>query len=162
MLQVAQDSSAAWLLLWNGIWSFQSGVRWSPFRGGRPFLDGNGTDACEPASFDPTQCVNRGGDYNLDGIANDRSNAISDHVNATHSQWGDGFNLPRGFFTAPCLGCVGNRTSASTRMKALKQFGESRVHKWKSHKLALNDATTCEIGWLPGWSFSYAGLWFRQ
>ena len=93
---------------WNGIWSFQSGAHWSPFRGGRPFLDGNGTDACEPASFDPTQCVNSGGDYNLDGIQNDRPNANSDHVNATHAQWADGFHLPHGFFTTPCLSCVGN------------------------------------------------------
>jgi len=29
-------------------------------------------------------------------------------VNATHAQWADGFNLPQGFFTPPCLGCVGN------------------------------------------------------
>jgi Carboxypeptidase regulatory-like domain len=93
---------------WNGIWSFQSGARWSPFRGGGPFLEGNGTDACDPASFDPTQCVNTGGDYNLDGIGNDRPNAIADHVNAKHDQWADGFNLPIGFFTEPCLGCVGN------------------------------------------------------
>jgi len=47
-------------------------------------------------------------DYNLDGVANDRPNAIANHVNATHAQWADGFNLPEGFFTAPCLGCVGN------------------------------------------------------
>jgi hypothetical protein len=29
-------------------------------------------------------------------------------VNATRAQWADGFDLPKGFFTAPCLGCVGN------------------------------------------------------
>jgi hypothetical protein len=49
-----------------------------------------------------------GSDYNLDGVANDRPNALANHVNATHAQWADGFNLPDGFFTAPCLGCVGN------------------------------------------------------
>lgn len=99
---------------WNGIWSFQSGAHWSPFRGGpfaRPLLrDGNGKPGgpCAPASFDPTKCFNVGSDYNLDGAANDRPNAIANHVNATHAQWADGFNLPDEFFTAPCLGCVGN------------------------------------------------------
>ena len=29
-------------------------------------------------------------------------------IHATHSQWADGFNLPTNFFSAPCLGCVGN------------------------------------------------------
>lgn len=92
----------------NGIWSFQSGAHWSPYRGGNPRFNDNGTGACDPATFDPTKCFNVGSDYNLDGIANDRPNALANHVNATHAQWADGFNLPEGFFTAPCLGCVGN------------------------------------------------------
>ena len=29
-------------------------------------------------------------------------------MNATHTQWANGFNLPDNFFTAPCLGCTGN------------------------------------------------------
>jgi hypothetical protein len=53
-------------------------------------------------------CVNEGGDYNLDGESNDRPNAIASNFHATHSQWVDGFNLPSNFFSAPCLGCVGN------------------------------------------------------
>jgi hypothetical protein len=98
---------------WNGIWSFQSGAHWSPFRGGlsaNPSFQGKEghETACHPATFDPTNCVNVGSDYNLDGVANDRPNAIANHVNATHAQWADGFHLPDGFFTAPCLGCVGN------------------------------------------------------
>jgi hypothetical protein len=96
---------------WNGILSFQSGAHWAPFRGGffsGPEFEDYGTGACDPATFDPTRCFNVGSDYNLDGVANDRPNAIADHVNATHAQWADGFNLPDGFFTAPCLGCVGN------------------------------------------------------
>jgi len=97
---------------WNGIWSFQSGAHWSPFRGGLfsrgPVFEDYGTGSCEPASFDPTQCFNVGADYNLDGVANERPNAIADHVNATHDQWARGFHLPKDFFTAPCLGCVGN------------------------------------------------------
>ena len=94
---------------WNAMWSFQSGAHWSPFRGGagRSFED-KVTGACDAASFDPTQCVNTGGDYNLDGIVNDRPNAIAHHVDATDAQWADGFHLPEDFFTAPCLGCVGS------------------------------------------------------
>jgi len=95
---------------WNGIWSFQSGAHWSPFVGGPfatpRFADQGHTGACALAAFDPIYCVNVGADYNLDGVANDRPNAIVNHVNATHAQWADGFNLPKGFFTAPCLGCV--------------------------------------------------------
>ena len=44
----------------------------------------------------------------MDGIVNERPSAIANHVNATHDQWADGFNLPADFFSAPCLGCVGN------------------------------------------------------
>ena len=55
---------------------------------------------------DPSNCLNTGGDYNLDGIPNDRPNAAAS--NASHDQWANGFNLPDNFFTSPCLGCVGN------------------------------------------------------
>jgi hypothetical protein len=95
---------------WNGIWSLQSGAHWSPFDDHQPLLqaaDGF-PGACTAATFDPVHCVNQGGDYNLDGESNDRPNAIANNVHATHSQWADGFNLPDNFFSAPCLGCVGN------------------------------------------------------
>ena len=91
----------------NGIWSFQSGAHWSPFRGG-PFSFPDLHGDCASPSFNPKNCHNIGSDYNLDGEANDRPNAIANHVNTTHAQWADGFNLPDGFFSAPCLGCVGN------------------------------------------------------
>ena len=102
---------AGWQL--NGIFSRQTGAHWFPYRGGA-FSSGNlqgvpgFPDACDPATFDPAHCINVGSDYNLDGVANDRPNAIANHVNATHEQWADGFNLPDNFFSAPCLGCVGN------------------------------------------------------
>jgi Carboxypeptidase regulatory-like domain/TonB dependent receptor len=94
----------------NGIWSFQTGAHWSPFNPAPAILqprDGSPL-ACEAATFDPANCVNVGGDYNLDGESNDRPNAIANNFHPTHSQWADGFNLPENFFTAPCLGCVGN------------------------------------------------------
>ena len=94
----------------NGIWSFQTGAHWSPYDN-RPArlqpLEGF-PDACLAATFDAQHCVNEGGDYNLDGEPNDRPNAIANNFHATRSQWSDGFNLPANFFSAPCLGCVGN------------------------------------------------------
>jgi outer membrane receptor protein involved in Fe transport len=87
---------------WNGIWSFQSGAHWSAFNPVQPRLQGD----CSGPSL--VNCVNEGGDYNLDGEANDRPNAIANHIHATHSMWANGFNLPDNFFSAPCLGCVGD------------------------------------------------------
>jgi len=93
---------------WNGIWSFQTGAHWMPFRRGPTVLKALVTGACDALTFNPSECVNKGADYNLDGEANDRPNAIAKSVHATHAQWADGFNLPKNFFTPPCLGCVGN------------------------------------------------------
>ena len=87
---------------WSGIWSFQSGAHWSAFNPDQPRLEG---DCSGPGLVN---CVNEGGDYNLDGETNDRPNAIANHIHATHSMWADGFNLPDNFFSAPCLGCVGD------------------------------------------------------
>ncbi len=95
---------------WNGLWSFQSGAHWSAFDPSPPFLQAAGgyNLACDPTTLDPAHCVNEGGDYNLDGATNDRPNAIANHVHASHAMWTNGFNLPSNFFSAPCLGCVGN------------------------------------------------------
>jgi hypothetical protein len=95
---------------WNGIWSFQSGAHWSPFdlRASRLVPNDGFPNACSAAMFDPLNCVNVGGDYNLDGEKNDRPNAMADHIHTTHAQWANGFNLPENFFSAPCLGCTSN------------------------------------------------------
>jgi hypothetical protein len=95
---------------WNGIWAFQSGAHWSPFdsRASRLKPNDGSENACSAPTFDPLNCVNVGGDYNLDGEKNDRPNAMANHIHTTHAQWANGFNLPDNFFSAPCLGCVGN------------------------------------------------------
>jgi outer membrane receptor protein involved in Fe transport len=93
---------------WNGIWSTQSGAHWSAFNPTPPLLHENAPGACSAPTFNSANCVNEGGDYNLDGESNDRPNAIANNVHATHSQWANGFNLPGNYFSAPCLGCVGN------------------------------------------------------
>ena len=115
-LRERHDLAGAVLAGWqlNGVFSLQTGAHWSPFRGGA-FSPGSKLegapgfpDACDPATFDPAHCINVRADYNLDGVANDRPNAIADHVDATQEQWANGFNLPDNFFSTPCLGCVGN------------------------------------------------------
>jgi hypothetical protein len=112
-----RKGSRAWRALlggWqiNGIWSFQSGAHWSPFdrRDSRGFSEAT-AGACAPNGqgfiTDPANCLNIGGDYNLDGITNDRPNAASSNFDASHDDWANGFNLPPSFFSSPCLGCVG-------------------------------------------------------
>ena len=92
----------------NGIWSAQTGAHWSPYNPNPALLQENSPGACNAATFVVANCVNIGGDYNLDGEANDRPNAIANAIHTTHAQWADGFNLPSNFFSTPCLGCVGN------------------------------------------------------
>lgn len=95
----------------NGIWSLQTGSHWTPFKGGpfsRSRLEERVPGACSTPTFDPNNCINTGSDYNLDGEANDRPNALADHLNVSHDQWANGFGLPTNFFSTPCLGCVGN------------------------------------------------------
>ncbi|MGH9544923.1 MAG: TonB-dependent receptor domain-containing protein [Terriglobales bacterium] len=93
----------------NGIWAFQSGAHWTPFDPRRMVgFQELAPGACVAGTFDAKQCISLGGDYNLDGERNDRPSAVEDHVNATRTQWADGFNLPANFFFAPCLACTGN------------------------------------------------------
>ena len=94
----------------DGLWSFQSGAHWSPYSAEQPNLEDRPgfPGACTPSTFDPLNCINTGGDFNLDGTTNDRPNALANNVHATHSQWANGFYLPANFFSAPCLGCPGN------------------------------------------------------
>ena len=96
-----------------GVISWQTGAHWEPFRASsRKLLDSAG-NTCTAADVNAGDCVNAGGDYNLDGIANDRPNSsVSGFSGATHDQWADGFfnaAVPANItFSTPCLGCVGN------------------------------------------------------
>jgi Carboxypeptidase regulatory-like domain/TonB dependent receptor len=116
----------------NGIWSFQTGAHWEPFTGsgvnfkipdpanpGKFITDTN--HLCRSAAtFVSAQCTNRGGDYNLDGVANDRPDAQAKNVNATHDMWANGWGTnyvgTGGFFsipcggTGPCQGSLGRNT----------------------------------------------------
>jgi len=103
----------------NGIISWQTGAHWSPFIRKFANITNAAGDPCTQADVDSGNCVNTGGDFNLDFERNDRPNAQSTHFNPGHDQWADGWgsgfqysqsdrSSPNGFFTAPCLGCVGN------------------------------------------------------
>jgi hypothetical protein len=95
---------------YNGIVSYQSGAHWSPFnsRGLRPGLDP--VTLCTQAEVDAGTCVNARGDYNLDGINNDRPDSTVTNFTPNTAQQADGwFNAGAPDpFSAPCLGCVGN------------------------------------------------------
>jgi hypothetical protein len=93
----------------NGLWAFQSGAHWQPYRAGGRNLIGD----CTQAGVDAGLCENIGGDFNLDSVANDRpDSSVSSYSGATHDMWANGwFNAasPANItFSTPCLGCVGN------------------------------------------------------
>ena len=97
----------------NGIWSFQTGAHWEPFTSGQPNLQGTNPDgSCSIADVTNGLCVNKGGDFNLDGGTNDRPNStISKFAGGTHNSWANGL-YNAGFspstFSNPCLACSGN------------------------------------------------------
>ncbi len=119
---------------YNGIISWQTGAHWEPWtytNGGDPvgsigvFTGPNTFVAgCSQAQIDSKVCVNAGGDYNLDGIRNDRPNASANHFTPSHDQWANGWgsafqlnpntgdeaslSSANGLFSVPCLGCNGN------------------------------------------------------
>jgi hypothetical protein len=97
----------------SGIWAFQTGAHWSPYKSAGRALENAAGDSCSAADVAAGNCVNTGGDYNLDAVANDRPNAnVSSFSGATHDQWANGFFLASNpanlTFSAPCLGCTGN------------------------------------------------------
>ena len=97
----------------NGIFSYQTGTHWEPFRSSSANLHeiSNPGSPCTAADI-PGNCVNSGGDYNLDGQNIDRPNASTSSFDPSRSQWADGWRIGSGgtppVFSSPCLGCVGN------------------------------------------------------
>jgi hypothetical protein len=98
----------------NGLWSLQSGAHWTPYDSRSRRLvcsTGGAADASCLAGGGAIQ--NLGGDYNLDGVNNDRPDVTGqNHYNANKNQYANGyFNgaspLAAGFFSLPCLACDG-------------------------------------------------------
>src|SRR5216684_2036634 len=97
----------------SGIWAFQTGAHWQPFRGGSPDLDGTNADgSCSIADVTNGLCVNGGGDFLLTRGRNERPDSSVSSATFSHSDWANGW-APTGTaghpsLTAPCLGCLGN------------------------------------------------------
>ena len=110
--------AGGWAL--NGIWAFQSGAHWQPYRAGGPNLRAiSGPDAglhCTAADVNSGNCVNKGGDYLLTRGRNERpDSSVSSFADFSRFTWANGWfpatgtpqaNLP--VLSAPCLGCVSN------------------------------------------------------
>src|SRR5262249_11369740 len=103
---------------YSGVWSFQTGAHWEPFRGGAARLReiSNSSASCTAADV-PSNCQNHGGDFNLDHGRNDRPNASISNFNPSRDLWKTGWfdpvtgdplasNLP--VFSTPCLACASN------------------------------------------------------
>jgi hypothetical protein len=114
----------------NGVWQFQTGAHWQPFRSTAPDLDvlvnGQPTGAtCGAADVNAGNCGNAGGDYLLTRGRNERTDSsLSGFSGFNHNTWANGWcsggsvlggcaggtlsqsNLP--VLSNPCLGCLGN------------------------------------------------------
>jgi len=118
---VAGAIAGGWDL--NGIWSFQSGAHWEPFNAFQPNLVGTGPGgSCTVADVSDGACQNLGGDFNLNGVTNDRPNSTVSKIGGiSHASWANGWgstpqadgttyitSSPNITFSSPCLGCTGN------------------------------------------------------
>jgi len=99
---------------YSGIWAFQSGAHWEPYTSLPAELSGTNPDGtCSVADVGDGKCVNNGGDYNLNGVSDDRpSSTIQRYDGSNRKAWANGlYNTIPAFttaFSAPCLGCSGN------------------------------------------------------
>jgi hypothetical protein len=117
---------------YSGVWSFQTGAHWEPFRGGAPRLrtiSSGLTSSCKAADVNSGNCQDVRGDFNLDHGRNDRPNSTLSSFDPSRVSWANswcsgwsssGFEgdcaslggtpnqagLP--VFSTPCLGCVSN------------------------------------------------------
>jgi outer membrane receptor protein involved in Fe transport len=99
---------------YNGIWAFQSGAHWEPYRSSAAHLSGNSDPTsgpltgCYAVPFVAANCTNSGGDYNLDHGRNDRPDSTIASITPSRSQWANGWGDISSIFSSPCLGCASN------------------------------------------------------
>jgi hypothetical protein len=103
---------------YNGIWSFQTGAHWSPYRRDREDLVeiSDPSVSCTAADVNSGNCQNVGGDFELSRTnshsRNSRPNStLASFDGATHDMWANGFGtgfVNSVFSGAACLGCPGN------------------------------------------------------
>ncbi|MBV9625999.1 MAG: TonB-dependent receptor, partial [Acidobacteria bacterium] len=117
MKGVLGEIVGGWAL--NGIWAFQTGAHWQPFRSSAPRLktiSSGGTANCTAADVNSGNCENLGGDYLLTNGRNERPDSSLATFVPTRAEWANGWkNNPAGgsfpgvpVFSAPCLGCISN------------------------------------------------------
>jgi hypothetical protein len=94
---------------YNGIWAFQSGAHWEPYRASAAKLReiSDPSSKCSANDVNTGNCQNLGGDYNLDHGRNDRPNSTISSIVPIRSQWANGWT-DTSMFSTPCLGCTGN------------------------------------------------------
>lgn len=97
---------------YNGVWAFQTGAHWEPFRNGAANLENAAGDACTATDVNTGNCTNTGGDFNLDHGRNDRPDSTMAAFNPDRDLWKTGWNFAAGggtpLLSTPCLGCAGN------------------------------------------------------
>jgi len=110
---------------YSGVWSFQTGAHWEPFRGGAANLSeititdpvNNPDGVCTATDVNSGNCQNLGGDYNLDHGRNDRPDSTLASFNPSRDLWKTGWFDPNTgdplasglpVFSTPCLGCASN------------------------------------------------------
>jgi len=95
---------------YNGIWAFQSGAHWEPYRSSAAKLReiSDSSSKCTAADVNTGNCQNLGGDYNLDHGRNDRPNSTIINIVPSRSQWANGWGDTSSIFSSPCLGCTSN------------------------------------------------------
>jgi hypothetical protein len=105
---------------YSGIWAMQSGAHWSPYNASsRKLREISSTiTPCTAADVTSGNCVNLGGDYNLDGGKNDRpDSSIGQYGAESRHTWAIGWTDPNTgnpaqsglpVLSAPCLACTGN------------------------------------------------------
>jgi hypothetical protein len=98
---------------YNGVWAFQTGAHWEPFRGGAARLRNAADDPCTATDVNTGNCQNLGGDANLDHGRNDRWDSTMANFNPDRDLWKTGWDPTVAgsgtpLLTPPCLGCAGN------------------------------------------------------
>ena len=94
---------------YNGIWAFQSGAHWEPYRSSAAKLReiSDSSTPCDATDVNTGNCQNLGGDYNLDHGRNDRPDSTISSIVPSRDQWKNGWS-DTSMFTTPCLGCASN------------------------------------------------------
>ena len=105
----------------SGIWAFQTGPHWQPFRGGAARLReiSDPTSDCTAMDVNTGNCQNLGGDFLLTHGRNERPDSSLATFVPTRAEWANGWfgnpaNTTTGAYpgiptlSAPCLGCLSN------------------------------------------------------